>query len=118
MLKAEIVKVRGELQAVKNMQERQCLCKYYEETLAKVKEENGRFIERLKANYQKDLEEYRGRYDDLKLKVALDINEKTLHFIKERHAQYFESYCSEKKINSNGSNAVDSIECLFYICQR
>jgi hypothetical protein len=116
MLKAEVVKVRNELQSVKKMQERQCMCKYYEETLAKVKEDNARFIERLKTNYQKDLEEYRGRYDDLKLKVALDINEKTLHFIKERHAQYFETYCQEKKINGNAS--VDSIECLFYICQR
>jgi hypothetical protein len=27
------------------------MCKYYEETLAKVKEENARYMERLKANY-------------------------------------------------------------------
>lgn len=61
------------------------MCKYYEETLAKVKEENARYVERLKANYENDLEEYRMRYEDLKVKIALDINEKTLLFIKERH---------------------------------
>jgi hypothetical protein len=33
----------------------------------------------------KELEDSRGRYEDIKLKVTLDINEKTLHFIKERH---------------------------------
>jgi len=61
------------------------MCKYYEETLARTKEENIRFIDKLKANYQKDLDEYRGRYEDLKIKIALDINDKTLHFIKDRH---------------------------------
>ncbi len=91
------------------------MCKYYEETLAHIKEENFKFVEKLKANYQKELDEYRGRYEDLKIKIALDINEKTLHFIKERHGPYYETFCQEKKIEQG---AVDSIELLFYICQK
>jgi hypothetical protein len=98
LLKAEIVKGKNDFAQFRAMQERQCMCKYYEETLAKTKEENIRFLDKLKANYQKDLDEYRGRYDDLKIKIALDINDKTLHFIKDRHGQYFESFCAEKKL--------------------
>jgi hypothetical protein len=92
------------------------MCKYYEEQLAKNKEESQRFIDRLKANYQKDLDEYRARYEDLKIKIALDINDKTLHFIKDRHGQYYETFCAEKKLESG--QGVDSIELLFYICQK
>lgn len=99
LLKADVVKAKNELSSFRAMQERQCMCKYYEETLAHTKEENQKFIERLKANYQKDLDEYRGRYEDLKIKIALDINEKTLHFIKERHGPYFEAFCQERKID-------------------
>jgi hypothetical protein len=94
------------------------MCKYYEETLAKVKEENARYVERLKGNYQSDLDEYRVRYEDLKVKIALEINEKTLLFIKERHGQYYETFCQEKKIEVGDQTQVDSIELLFYICQR
>ena len=58
------------------------------------------------------------RYEDLKVKIALDINEKTLLFIKERHGQYYETFCQEKKIEIGDQTQVDSIELLFYICQR
>lgn len=92
----------------------QCLCKYYEETLEKVKEDNAKFIEKVKATYMKELEDSRGRYEDIKIKVALDINEKTLHFIKERHGPYYESFKQEKQVKQDQS--VDSIELLFYIC--
>ena len=64
------------------------------------------------------MDEYRMRYEDLKMKVALDINEKTLLFIKERHGQYYETFCQEKKIEIGDQTQVDSIELLFYICQR
>ena len=47
----------------------------------------------------------------------MDINEKTLHFIKERHGPYFEAFCQERKIDQN-QQGVDSIELLFYICQK
>ena len=97
-------------------QEKKCLCKYYEETLEKVKEDNVKFVEKVKSTYQKELEDCRGRYEDIKVKVALDNNEKTLHFIKERHGPYYESYRQERQIKNDLS--VDSIELLFYICQR
>ena len=116
VVKAEVHKAKQELIAYRAYQERQCMCKYYEETLAKVKEENGRYVERIKANYQSDMEEYRMRYEDLKVRVALDINEKTLLHIKERHGQYYETFCQEKKVEIG--DQVDSIELLFYICQR
>ncbi len=58
-----------------------------------MKEDNARYVERLKSNYAKDLEESRLRCEDLKVKIALDINEKTLLFIKERHGQYYEMFC-------------------------
>ena len=51
VLKAEAHKAKQELIAFRAFQERQCMCKYYEETLAKVKEDNARYVERLKANY-------------------------------------------------------------------
>jgi hypothetical protein len=70
---------------MRNMSDRQCLCRYYEETLSKVKEENARYTERMKQSYQRDLEEYRGRYEEIKMKIALEINEKILVHIKERH---------------------------------
>lgn len=40
LLKSEIVKAKNELSSYRAMQERQCMCKYYEETLAQNKEEN------------------------------------------------------------------------------
>ena len=81
------------MSSLRNSQDRQCLCKYYEETLSKVKEENNRYVEKMKYKHECELSEYRSNYDSLKLKIALDINEKTLSHIKERHAAYFNSYC-------------------------
>jgi hypothetical protein len=118
VLKAEATKAKQELSAFRAYQERQCLCKYYEETLQKVKEDNARYVERLKSNYAKDLEDSRLRYEDIKVKIALEINEKTLLYIKERHGQYYEMFCQEKKIELFDQQSVDSIELLFYICQR
>jgi len=69
LLRKETAKVRKELHAVRSSQEgpkQQCLCKYYEETLEKVKEDNAKFIEKVKATYMKDLEDSRGRYEDIK----------------------------------------------------
>ena len=40
LLKQEANKYKHELQNLKNNQDRQCLCKYYEETLAKLKDEH------------------------------------------------------------------------------
>ncbi len=40
LLKSEVVKTKQELQSFRAFQERQCLCKYYEDTLSKIKEEN------------------------------------------------------------------------------
>jgi hypothetical protein len=51
LVKAEAHKAKQELIAYRAYQERQCMCKYYEETLAKVKEENARYVDRMKANY-------------------------------------------------------------------
>ena len=50
-----------------------------------MKEDHSRYIEKMKTTYQQDIEEYRGRYEELRVKIAIDINEKTLHFIKERY---------------------------------
>lgn len=69
------------------------MCKYYEETLNKVKEENNRYVEKMKYKHECEISEYRANYDSLKLKIALDINEKTLGHIKERHNAYYNSYC-------------------------
>lgn len=40
LLKADVVKAKNELSSFRAMQERQCMCKYYEETLTHTKEEN------------------------------------------------------------------------------
>lgn len=85
VLKSEITKLKNEFNNMRTYQERQCLCKYYEETIGKMKDENTKYIDKLKSTYQRDIEEYKGRYEDIKLKLALDINEKTLEYIKERH---------------------------------
>ena len=50
-LKQEANKCRQDLNSFRALQERQCLCKYYEETLNKVKDENQRYIDKLKATY-------------------------------------------------------------------
>jgi len=97
LLRQETAKIRMELhRSSQEGPKQQCLCKYYEETLEKVKEDNAKFVEKVKATYMKELEDSRGRYEDIKLRVALDINEKTLHFIKERHGPYYESFKQEK----------------------
>lgn len=57
--------------------------------MAKVKDENHRYIDSLKRKYDAELSEYRSSNEQVKLKIALDINEKTLSFIKERHNAYY-----------------------------
>jgi hypothetical protein len=70
----------------------------------------------MKHTYQRELDEFRGRYEEIKVKIALDINAKTLHLIRERYLQYLESFKVEKQVIAD--TEVDSIELLFYICQR
>ena len=78
-----------------------------------MKEDNARYIDKLKATYQKDIEDYRGRYEEIKVKIALDINESTLTYVKERYQAYLDSFKQERFLESD--TQVDSIELLFYI---
>lgn len=96
------------------------MCKYYEETLDKIKEDHVKYVDRLKKQYETEIYEIRAKNSSLNLdayrdKIFNDLHQRVLTFVQERYSAYLTSYCNDHGLNAR---QVDPVELLFYISSR
>ncbi len=73
---------------------------YYEETIDKLKDENIRYIDKLKQKYETEIYEIRAKNSSINLesyrdKIFTDLQQRVLTFVQERHNAYLNSYCTD-----------------------
>jgi len=96
------------------------MCKYYEETLDKVKDDHLKYVDRLKKQYETEIYEIRAKNSSINLeayrdKIFTDLHTRVITFVQERYGAYLNSYCHDHGLNVR---QIDPVELLFYIASR
>ncbi|CDW82540.1 UNKNOWN [Stylonychia lemnae] len=122
LLKQESNKYKNEVQSIRNQVVRQCMCKYYEGNMEKLKDEHQKHINKLKQKYENEIFEIRtnGKNQSMNVelfrdKIFTDLRMRVFAYVQEKNQNYINAFCADHNVNTT---QIDPIELIFYICQR